>query len=478
MEEEKKKQAKPKEKPALENQIDKSINQQKEWMAIRQEWIKERTDLAQARLMQLFETDDDMPMSQHVLFVAIAGFFAFFFLWANFATLDQVTRGQGKVIPSSEVQALQSLDAGIVEEFFVHEGDEVKAGQVLVRLSDIEASSDLGASQARYYGLMAAITRLQAEAEGRQTLEFPPEVIKGAPDSVTEELNAFRANRSQLQGQLNVLEQQTAQRREEVREYETRMADIMGVIKLQEEEKAMIKPLVERGSAPKIELLQFERTIREKESELNGARSNYSRAKAALAESQARLEGAKKTAAAEAQTELAVKQAELGEIKERLSALKDRKTRTEIRSPVNGTIKELTVNTIGGVVKPGEDIIQIVPKDDQLLVEARVRPSDIAFLYPTQKAMIKISAYDFSIYGGLKGEVVNISADTIEDEKGNSFYRVRLRTYESQLKRKGEVLPIIPGMVATADILTGKKTVMQYLLKPFIKTLDKAMTER
>lgn len=169
---------------------------------------------------------------------------------------------------------------------------------------------------------------------------------------------------------------------------------------------------------------------------------------------------------------------EMKSIEQTLGSLEDRKTRTEIRSPVNGTVKDIVVTTVGGVVKPGEPMMEIVPKDDQLLVEARVRPSDIAFLYPGQKAVVKITAYDYSIYGGLRGELVDISADTITNEKGESFYRVRLRTYENTLKRKGEVLPIIPGMVASVDIMTGKKSVMEYILKPFVKTLSNAMSER
>jgi adhesin transport system membrane fusion protein len=240
----------------------------------------------------------------------------------------------------------------------------------------------------------------------------------------------------------------------------------------------MVEPLVARGSAPKLELLQLERTLREKTTELNSYLSSVPRIKSAIDEAKARLNEVETASKAQAQTELSAKTIELNEIRERLTALKDRKTRTELKSPVNGTIKAIEANTVGGVVRPGEDIIQIVPKDDQLLVEARIRPADIAFLYPQQKAIVKITAYDFSIYGGLDAEVVDISADTIEDEEGNSFYRVRLRTYENELKRRGQVLPIIPGMVASVDVLTGEKTVMQYLLKPFIKTLDNAMNER
>lgn len=454
------------------------INKDAKWDGIRKDWAKEQAQLAKAHALAYFDTDEDMPLSRHFLLVSISLFFVVFVLWANFATLDEVTRGDGKVIPSSEVQAKQALEAGIVEEFLVREGDEVKAGQVLMRLSDIEASSDLGANQARYYGLLAAITRLQAEAEGKNTVDFSEEVVKASPSSVTEELNAFRANQQQLQGQMNIMLQQLAQREQEVRELSTRASDVRGQLSLQQQEKQMIEPLVQRGSAPELELLQLERAIKEKSTELNGVLSSMPRAKSAVSEAQARIDEIQSTAKAQAQTELAAKQIEMNEIKERLGALKERKTRTEITSPVNGIVQEMTVNTIGGVVKPGEDLIKIVPKDDQLIIEARVRPADRAFIHPGQKAVIKITAYDFSIYGGLDGELNYISQDTFEDEQGNTFYRVRLITKKTHLIHKGEKKEITVGMVASVDILTGKKTVMEYLLKPFIKTLDNAMNER
>ncbi|MCB1838913.1 MAG: HlyD family type I secretion periplasmic adaptor subunit [Rhodospirillales bacterium] len=454
------------------------INDAVHWGAIRQSWAKEQADILQARAQTFFDVDEQIPLSKHLLLVVILAFFLCFIIWANLAPLDEVTRGQGKIIPSSEVQALQTLDAGIVEEILVKEGDTVEAGQVLARLSDIEASSDLGANQARYLGLLAAITRLQAEAEGKETVDFPDEVKKQAPNSVTEELNAFRANQKQREGQKRVLQEQLTQREGEVDELNTRIGDLRGVIRLQRDEKNMIAPLVEKGSAPKLELLQLERALKEKTSELNGLESSLPRAKSAIDEAKARLADLESTMKADAQKELAAKLTEMNEIRERLTALKERKTRKEIRSPVSGTVQDIKVKTIGGVIKPGEDFIKIVPKDDQLIVEARVKPSDRAFIYPGQQAMIKLTAYDFSIYGGLKGELLDISADTFEDEKGNSYYRVRLRTFETQLKHNGEVLPIIPGMVASVDILTGKKTVMQYLLKPLIKTLDNAMNER
>lgn len=455
-----------------------SINKQKDWENIRNRWTNDRSGRAQAHLEAFFDSDDTLPISHHLLLLAIVSFFVIFVIWANLAKLDEVTRGEGKVVPSSQVQALQSLEAGTVEAFLVKEGDEVKAGQPLMRLSDIEASSNLGANEARYLGLLASITRLQAEAEGEKSFEFPEEVIKGAPGSVTEEMKAFRANQQQIQSQVNIFDQQLIQREQEVRELQSKISDTRGILRLQEEEKEMVEPLVEKGSAPRMELLQLERSIEERRSELNSYLSSLPRAQAAVKEAQARIDDIKSSAQAQAQTELSARLIEMNEIKERLSALKDRKTRTELKSPVNGIIQELTVNTVGGVVSPGEDLIKIVPKDDQLIIEARVRPADRAFIHPGQKAVIKLTAYDFSIYGGLDGELTYISQDTFEDEQGEVYYTTRLRTDRNYLIHNSEMKPIATGMVASVDILTGEKTVMQYLLKPLIKTLDNAMNER
>ncbi len=449
-----------------------------EWKALREGWAAEQVNKAHAHLLAKFDTDEDMPLSRHLLLFAIASFFILFFIWANLAKLDEVARGEGKIVPSSDVKTVQREESGIVDEILVKEGDEVTQGQILMRLSDIAASSDLGANQARYLGLLASITRLQAEAEGKTSFEFPAEIIKNAPSSVTEEMNSFRANQLQLQGQLNIFMQQQSQREQEVRELSQRASDIRGVIALQREEKAMVEPLVAKGSAPRMELLQLERTIKEKQTELNSVQSNLPRAQSAVSEARARIEDLKSSAKAQAQTELSAKLIEMNEAKERVSGLTERKTRKEIASPVNGIIQEITAKTIGGVIKPGEDIIKVVPKDDQLVVEARVKPADRAFIAPGQKAVVKLTSYDFSIYGGLEGKLTYISQDTYEDQKGNVYYNVRVETEKNHLVYNGEKKQITTGMVASVDILTGQKTVMQYLLKPFVKTLEKAMNER
>ncbi len=455
-----------------------NINREGDWDKIQQNWLKQRADKLDAYAQRYFMADDELPLHRHILLMVIFLFFVVFVLWASFATLDETARGEGQVIPAGEVQVIQNLEGGIVDQFLFKEGDQVKSGDVIMRLRDVGANSDLGANESRYLGLLASTIRLQAEVEGKTSVQFPDEVTQKVPQSVTEELNAFRTNREKLHGQTMVLEQQLAQRKQEIVEMTTKASDLRAIIRLSQEEKRMIEPLVAKGSAPKVELIQLERALREKQTELNSVTEAIPRAKSAISEAEARISELKKTGVAQAQTELAAKTAEMNMVKQTLGALEDKKDRTEIKSPVNGTIKDFKINTVGGVVKAGDPIAEIVPVDDNLLVEVKIRPSDIGRLRPNLPAMVKITAYDFTIYGGLKGEVVDISADTIKNEKGESFYRVRVRTKENKLRRNGEDLPIIPGMVATVDVLTGHKTVMEYLMKPILKTARNSMNEK
>lgn len=465
-------------KPEKQDKKGMNLSNAMDWEKLHKAVFSGGGDRLAAYSERMLKTDDELPLYRHVQLLTIVAVILAAIIWASLATLDTQTRGDGKVIPSSEIQVIQHQEGGIVDAFMVREGAIVKRDQVLMRLRDVGSMSDLGASQARYGGLMAKIARLQAEAEGRVTPNFSDELMKNAPEAVQEELNTFRANQLKLESEISVFRAQMTQRQQEVNEISTRINDVSRVISLSNQEMAMIAPLVDRGSAPKRDKLQLEQQLAQQQTELNGLRAGLPRARSAVNEAQARLSDATTQYRATAQAELAQTQIESSTIGKTLGALEDRQSRTEIRSPVEGIVKDIKISTVGGVVKPGDQVMEIVPTDDQLLVEARIRPSDIAFIHPDQKAMVKLTAYDFSVYGGLKGKVVDISADTITNEKGESFYRVRVRTDTDELKHNGQVLPIIPGMVASVDILTGHKTVMQYILKPFIKTLDGAMRER
>ena len=414
---------------------------------------------------------------EHLLLYSIAVFFIIAAIWASFTELDEVTRAEGKVIPSSEVQVIQNLEGGIVEEILVKEGDIVVAGQTVIKMRNVQAKSEYQANRKKYLSLLATVVRLKAEAEGKIP-NFPENLLKEAPDAVKRERNAFEADKKEAKSQSNVLAQQLEQRKQEVKELKKRISDLSRVIRLTKKEHAMIKPAVAKGAAPKIELVQLERQLAEQQSELNGLRLALPRTKSSVKEAEERLAEQESAFRAKAQRELTEKRAELESLKEALMAYKDRDERTEVKSPVYGTVKDIKVNTVGGVVRPGDPIMEIVPLNDQLLIEAKIKPSDIAFIYPSQKAVVKITAYDFSVYGGLDGEVIDISADTIADEEGNSFYRVKIRTLETTLKRAGKEYKIIPGMTTSVDIITGKKSIKDYILKPFIKASQKALRER
>jgi len=464
------------------NQKPVNLNNAKDWDVLHKASRAMNTgfDKIEAYGDKLLATDEDLPLARHLQLFTIVAIVVVFIIWANFATLDEITRGQGRVIPSSEVQVIQHQEGGTVQNLLVREGDTVETGQVLMRLSDIGAASELGSTKARLMGLQAKILRLQAEAEGQTVLEFPEQMMVEIPDTVREEMNTFQANQSQLRSQKSVLESQLSQRRGEVSEINTRIADLNRVIALTNEEMAMIRPLVERGSAPKRDVLQLEQTLAQQRSELNGLRASLPRARSAIAEAEARLNDIETTFKTEAQNELTTALIDVKQAEQQVPALQDRQSRTEIRSPVRGIVKDIRIQTDegSGVIRPGDAIMEIVPLDDQLVIEAQIKPSDVAFLHPGQEATVKITAYDFSIYGGLKGELTDISADTITNEDGESFYRVRITTEDNTIKRNGENLPIIPGMVASVDILTGDKTVMEYIMKPLVKTLDQAMNER
>ncbi|MCB1538945.1 MAG: HlyD family type I secretion periplasmic adaptor subunit [Rhodospirillales bacterium] len=455
------------------------LSNAKDWEKIHKDTFgaKGPTDRFSAYADKFLVADDELPLHRHLQLLVICATIFVFLVWASFAKIEQTARGEGKVIPSSEIQEIQHQEGGTVDAIMVKEGQKVQMGEVLLRLRDVGAASDLGSSQAKYMGLQAKIARLQAEAEGLDAPKFSDDVMKAAPQSVQEELNTFRADKLSLNSEVDVLRSQLNQRAQEVNEITTKISDTNRVIALAQDEIDMIRPLVDRGSAPKRDLLQMDQGMAGHRTDLNGLRAALPRARAAVAEAQARLNDAATQFKSKAQAELAQTQIEVQSIGQTLGALEDKKSRTEIRSPVDGIVKDLKINTVGGVVKPAETVLEIVPTNDTLLVEARIRPADIAFIYPGEKAMVKLTAYDFSIYGGMPGEVADISADTITDEKGQSFYRVKVRTKVTTIKHDGEELPIIPGMVATVDILTGERTVMEYLMKPFIKTVDSALHE-
>lgn len=416
------------------------------------------------------------PVAILLLFGVIL-FFAAAITWAWWAEIDEVTRGQGTVIPSSQVQVIQNLEGGILKEILVREGEMVEAGQILLRIDDTGFAASLGEQKAAYYSLMGQIARLTTESEGG-ALEFPPELMAEARQVAVNERKLYNARRADLKSQLGILRKQVDQRKQELTELRGLLKQNRSGLVLLEEEFQMTEPLVRNGVVPKINLLRLKREVNDLEGLITGTILALPRAKSAVQEATRRIEERYLNFRSEALRELNSQKGEFAQVEQVILAAKDRVLRTDLRSPVRGIVKQLNITTIGGVVLPGMNLMEVVPLDDTLLVEARVLPADVAFLKPGQKATVKLTAYDFSIYGGLDAKLVRISADTIVDERGESYYQIIVRTDKSELVHQGQILPIIPGMVASVDILTGRKTVLDYLLKPILKTRNRALTER
>jgi adhesin transport system membrane fusion protein len=428
-----------------------------------------------------FATDADVamisqePLKARVLLRATGIVFAIFVMWAAVAPLDEVTRGEGKVIPSRQVQVLQSIDGGLVSEILVHEGEVVQPDQLLIKIDETRFVSSVKENRAQYYGLVAKAARLKAVADGKPFLP-PPEVAKEAPDVVAQEFALYQAKDAEKAASVAIARQQLAQRQQELNEAQARRAQAAQGFDLTSQELAVTRPLIKSGAVSEVELLRLERDVSRFRGERDVAAAQITRIQAAITEAQRKIEEVELNFRNDAGKELSETMSKLNSLAEGNVALSDRVKQSSIRSPVKGTVKRLLVNTVGGVVQPGKDMIEIVPLEDALLLEARILPRDIAFLRPGQPAIVKFTAYDFSVYGGLEGTLEHIGADTVTDDKGNAFYTVRVRTSKPGFGATN--LPIIPGMVAEVDILTGKKSVLVYLLKPVLRAKNVALTER
>jgi adhesin transport system membrane fusion protein len=418
----------------------------------------------------------------HILLGAILFVVFSFLVWSYFASLDQITRGEGKVIPSSQTQVIQSLDGGQLAEMRVREGDVVEKDQVLLVIDNTTAKFSLSELKQRYYIASAAIARLQAEIAGKadpDQIAFPDDVVKDAPDKIAQERAQFMIRQSQLSSQMRTLQDQVQGRQADIAAISTKISSSAAGLDVANQQLAILGPAVAAGAASRVDLLKAQQEAQNYKSEMANARAQVGSAKAALQEAQSKLTEAVATFKAESAGELAKQQSDLASVRESMKEANAKVGRTELRSPVKGTVKEIKTRTIGGVIQPAQDIMEIVPIEDTLLIEAQIRPQDRGFIAPNQKAKVKITAYDYSIYGGLDATLEQISADAIENEKKELFFRVRLRTDKNFLVGKqGEQLPIIPGMTATVDILTGNKTVLEYLLKPILKARETALTER
>lgn len=404
-------------------------------------------------------------------------FFLMFLVWAARCEIDEVTRGDGKVIPSQQIQVVQNMEGGILAKMLTHVGDVVAKDQLLLVIDKTRFEAPYQESRVNYLALQAQIARL--EAESRDTaFTVPAEVMKEKPEIGNREQQLYNSRKQQLNAKLQILQEQHAQRKQELTELRTKVNELGRTAGLLQKELSITKPLVAQGAVSEMDVLRLQRQHSEISGTIEASRVAIPKLESKITEAEKAMEEARLTFHNTARQELNEAYAKVESLNATSVALMDRLQRTEVRSPVHGTINQIKVNTIGGTIQPGMDLVEIVPLEDTLLIEARIKPADIAFLRPNQPAMVKFTAYDFTIYGGLEAHLEHISADSITDKEGNAFYLVRLRTKQNFLGTKDKALPIIPGMVTTVDILTGKKTILSYLLKPVLKAKHTALRER
>jgi len=437
----------------------------------------------------------EVPSLHRLTIWAMAALLLCFIIWSSFASLDQVTSGSGKIIPSSQVQIIQSLDGGVLEKLFVQEGMQVSKGQPIAKINDTRFRSDFAEQKQEVDSLRANVIRLRAELSSiligknddwklqleltKQVPQYPEDLNVNAELMVKRQQQEYTGRLDNLTNQLAIQGQQIQQREQEVAELDSKIATMEISYRLATKELDLTRPLAKKNIVSKIELYKLERSVNELKGELNAIRLLSPKLKSALQESILNRRETALAYRADARAELNELQNKLARINEAQVGAQDKVNKALIVSPVVGTIKTIHINTLGGVVKSGETIVEIVPTEDMLMVEAKIKPRDIGFIYPGLPAIVKITAYDFTRYGGLKGKVEHISADTTQDEEGNSFYLIRVKTDASSIKNKNnEEMPIIPGMMTNVDVITGKRTILEYILNPILRANEAALRER
>ncbi|TYK66491.1 HlyD family type I secretion periplasmic adaptor subunit [Colwellia echini] len=436
----------------------------------------------------------EIPTVHRLTIWSLAALFICFLIWSYFAELDRVTRGEGKIIPSTQVQIIQSLDGGILQELFVKEGMQVTKGQIIARIDDTRFRSDMAQQTQEVDALRANIIRLRAELSNvlvadvddwqlqvkieKTQLQFPEDLIQSSPELVIRNQDEYNTRLNNIENQVAIQGQQIKQREQEVKELTSKISTLRGSLALANSELELTIPLAKKKIVPEVELLKLKRVVNDLEGELSTLVLLKPKVKSALDEAILKRREAVFKYRSDARALLNELQSKLSRLNEAQVGAQDKVSKALIISPVVGTVKTLHITTLGGVIRPGEVLLEIVPSEDKLLVEAKIIPKDIAFISVGLKAMVKVTAYDFTRYGGLEGVVEHISADTTQDEEGNSFYIIRVRTTESSMKsRDNTAMPIIPGMMTSVDVMISKRTVLEYILNPIMRAKERALRE-
>ena len=410
-----------------------------------------------------YDIENRERLSSQLLFI-ISTFFVLGLLWAYFAKLDQVVTAQGTVISSSRLQVIEHFEGGRVEKIHVQSGQVVKKDELLISLSPIQSKSEFNIAVDNVAMLSTKLIRLTAEYEGKTTFELPKEIAEANPQIVNTEKNLFKERRAQAVSQLS-------QRRAEINSSKSKLnAAEVSAVAANEELKVM-RTLIERGLEAKISLFRAEKSAADANSFLTTARQDLIKAEAAY-------NGFLQELQASILTELTKVRSDLTAARENSAVSADRADRASIRSPIDGVVNRILVSTEGGTVKAGERVAEIVPSDSGMIVEAKVSPADIGFIRLKQEALVKLTTYDSSVFGALKGSIAVIGSDSITEEKGEQYYLIKIELQKNYLAKGDTRLQIMPGMVAQVDVITGKRTVFEYIFSPFTKMMQESFREK
>lgn len=429
-----------------------------------------------AQIMHNNKLEDTQTFASHLLLVIIGLFTALFFLWATFTEIDEIARGKGVVIPSGQNQIVQNLEGGIVADIFVKEGDFVNKGDILIKITNLTSSSKESSALKKEAALVAKKQRLQAQAYEQ---DFTSQTTNEKPINqfIEDEKKLYNMQKINLNLKIGVLNDMRLKEEAQLKDIKQQIQYYKKTNQLILEEIEMIEPLVKRGIKSKLSLIKLQQEYSNAKRTLASKKISIEKANAEIAHINKKIKQAKENFKSDVREELNEVNSELAQLQSQTKALTDQVMRTIVRAPRNGIVKKLFVHTVGGAIKPTQNLVEIVPVDETLLVEVKIKPSDIAFIYHKQDAIVRFNAYDFSIYGGVNAKVIAISPDTIKEEN-DTYYLLRVKTEQNFIQKKGNKLKIIPGMVSDVDILTGKKSVLAYITRPLLKTMQYTFSER
>ena len=417
------------------------------------------------------------PKKLHWVLIAFLITITLFIIWASIAKIDEIARGSGKVVPNGQNQIIQNLEGGIVSEILVKEGESVEKDQILIKISNEKSNSTVASNELKALYLQAQIKRLESELK-REVFTFENSDNEQLNDFLNNENELYLTNKKQLESKVSILKEQIKQKENESKDARQTIEHLRFSVNAISKEVEMTKPMVDRGIRSQVDFLKLQREQSDAKQKLQSVMLSIPKIESEILEINKKIDETYQINDSETRQKLNEIITSLKDLEANSVASTDQVSRTIVKAPSNGIVQKLHINTIGGSIKPAQDLIEIVPTDYKLIVEVKVLPKDIAFIYQGQKAIVKFSAYDFSIYGGLNGNVINISPDTITEKDDKTFYIVRIETEKNHIAYKNKQMKIIPGMVADVDIMTGKKTILDYILKPILKTKQYTFTER